>query len=455
MRLAGRWFLLVAAIGWVGCSFDAGKLRVSSAKQDASLAGDRPIGPADGDGASADSPDTADLPDNAVAIEDADVAPELEVPPDVPVLPPSHDVGSQAVDATSSLVDSFDADTGSSNDAPAVVYWDADLNRDARDDGFAADGPPLDGSPADGPLADGPPADRFPADRGADLKDSAADAVADGPPASSCGEPGQLCCAGNACSNSGCCVGGVCTASGSTCPSPLSGTCSNGACGTCGGTDDACCTSSSCTAANTFCQASAGPRVCTACGGSDEPCCPGNFCLDGGCCIPPVSGSGTATCKAAGLQCSPGITSTCSANVCGTCGGLGNACCANNRCTAPNTFCQTATMPSSCVACGGANQPCCPNPTSGEVAACSAGFACQTAGGPGGEASCVACGDNGQPCCGAMTTNGNGTCRTGNSCQQSGPGGSPYSCASCGGAGESCCAGNLCTIGTCRQGNCP
>ena len=455
--LEGRWFLLVAAIGWASCSFDSGRLR-TSAKPDASDAADLATGTTDGKNANADT--LADLPDALGTVEDADSAPAFETLPDVPGLPPTDAVAFMDADAAPSPADSRDADTGSASDTPPIVVFDADLNSDARDDGFPSDGPPSDGPPADGPQADGPqadgpPVDRFPVDRGADTKDSAAEAGADGPLAPSCGGPGQLCCAGNACSNSGCCVGGACAASGSTCPSPLSGTCSNGACGNCGGTDDGCCEGSFCTAANTFCQTGTYRTVCAACGGDGDPCCLGNFCLDGGCCIPTASGSGTATCKAAGLQCSPGITATCSANACGTCGGLGNACCSNSRCTAPNTFCQTATTPSSCVACGGASQPCCPNPTSGDAATCSAGFACQTAAGPSGRESCVACGGDGQPCCGAASEGDIGTCETGNNCEADYDG--YYSCAACGASGESCCAGNTCTTGTCRtySGTCP
>jgi hypothetical protein len=407
--VGGKWFLFIAAAGWVGCSFDSSKLGVSANHDASSLADLR--GALPDVVATTDSlQDGVDLPIDGPVIADGASAPEFEVLPDTPVLLPPDGAAPSDFVLLPDLV--TPSDDGVVQDGVAPPLVDSSL----MDAGRADDAPQTADVPA-GVLGDSGTDSPF--DTSKDVRDAATEAdsaaavdTADAAPI--CGGPGQTCCAGNACSNSGCCVGGFCTASGSICPSPLLGTCSNGACGTCGGSSGACCASSSCTAPHTLCQTTTFPAstTCAACGGGGEPCCPGNFCLDGGCCIPPLSGSGTATCKAAGLQCSPGITATCSANVCGACGGLGNPCCANSRCTAPNTFCQAAT-PSTCVGCGGAGQPCCPNPTSGETATCSPGLTCQT--GTGSQTGCVACGGSGQPCCaGSVCTTG--TCKVSGTC---------------------------------------
>lgn len=452
--VGGKWLLLVAVVGWVGCSFDAGNLS-TAAKQDANLSADVSVGKPDAAASGGDTLDSADVPDDRVVIENDADALEFGTAPDAPVLPSSND-------AESRLADPGDDDSGVAIDLAQAMDVAVEANPGARGDvadagDAAADIPGADDAPADVFVGNDLALDGSPADRGDDVKDSAlgadAETGSDGSPAPSCGGSGQVCCAGNVCSNSGCCASGLCVVSGSTCPSPFVGTCTNGACGTCGGASEACCTNSSCTAANTICQT--GPTMCTACGGSGAPCCPGNLCLDGGCCIAPAGGVETATCKVAGTTCSATISGTCSAGACGTCGGLGDPCCPNNRCTTPNTLCQTAPGSggqASCVACGGAGQPCCANTFSSGAATCSAGFNCQTAGGLGGQSSCVACGGPGQPCCGSAA-GGAGTCLSGSICQQA-VGTVTYACASCGGPGQVCCAGNTCTTGTCRFGSC-
>jgi len=392
--LAVRWLLLAAVVVGAGCSIDASKLR-SPAQVDGRVQADRPDDLRSAPDASDDVYPPADVPGHEAEVNDVDAAQAVDPSPDAAFdgardAPPdelsatldalkSEDL-IQSIDGAIAPMDTRAIDSDNSGDVP----YSADRGADSFEDN--------------------------PADASVDVKDSAAlPDTADAAP--TCGGAGQTCCAGNACLGGGCCVGGSCAASGSTCPSPLAGTCLNGACGTCGGSNGTCCVNSSCTAANTICQTSTFPTTttCTSCGGSGETCCPGNSCLNGGCCIASISG-GNATCKSVGLQCSPGITTICSANTCGTCGGLGNPCCANNRCTAPNTFCQTTPAPATCAACGGASQPCCPNPIAGGSVTCSPGFACQN--GTGGQASCMACGGPNQPCCSgyACTT---GSCRSG------------------------------------------
>ncbi len=404
-----KWLLIVVVAGWAGCSFDAGKLR-GTPNQDASTTADHADGPLDGATVGADTRDVAEVPADTVVIEnDTSLPSEHDTPADEPALASSDDAESRAAepgeDVAGDLAPALEVDAEGTRD-------DSRVASDA--DGTALDVPGVADAPQDAIVADDSAADG-----GADERDSAMgpETGSDAPPASSCGGSGQFCCAGNVCSNNGCCANGVCVASGKTCPSPFSGICANGACGTCGGANGTCCTSSSCTAANTICQTTTFPTstTCAACGGNGDPCCPGNLCLDGGCCIAQPTGSGTATCKAAGLACSPSITYTCSAGACGACGGLGDPCCVNSRCTAPNTLCQTAPGiggQATCVACGGAEQPCCPNTTTGGTATCFAGLNCQTAVGPGAQSSCVACGGPGQPCCGSIT-GGAGTCLSG------------------------------------------
>ncbi len=368
-RMGAQGSCLVAVLAFAACTIDVSKLR-GLPKQDAGIPMDAPVDLADGtsvgsemldtadlaDGTSVGPEvlDTADLADDVIASEDVDTAPESDAQADSSDLPPSKDV-------VVSPGDTIDTDAEPESDVPQA----ADVAADSNGDVGAEDSLP------DGSVPDG----------GTDVKADAAgaDAGTDAILPPSCGGAGQVCCAGNACSNSGCCAGSVCVASGTACPSTVgSGTCSNGACGNCGGANGSCCSNSTCTAANTFCHASYYTSSCVACGGSGDPCCPGNLCLDGGCCIADQYGVNVATCQAAGAMCGT-ISSTCTAGECGTCGALGDPCCANSHCTAPNTICQRATGgQTSCIACGGAGQPCCANPTPGETATCSAGLTCQT-----------------------------------------------------------------------------
>jgi len=73
----------MAAFGLVGCSFDAGNLRVSAIR-DASPSPDLRIGPSDVVGTTLDVFDSADLPTEAPVITKRDSASEFEAPADSP-----------------------------------------------------------------------------------------------------------------------------------------------------------------------------------------------------------------------------------------------------------------------------------------------------------------------------------------------------------------------------------
>ena len=113
-RFAGNpWLLLIAAAGWVGCSFDSSKLSVS-AKPDARVSTDLPVAPADAAFALADVRDTADQSsDEAAIVMGGDGGSEFEAPPDEPVLAPPDVAPAPEVAVPLDVVASPPVDTGS------------------------------------------------------------------------------------------------------------------------------------------------------------------------------------------------------------------------------------------------------------------------------------------------------------------------------------------------------
>jgi hypothetical protein len=111
----------------------------------------------------------------------------------------------------------------------------------------------------------------------------------------SCGGPGEPCCALNTCGDGGCCQNDSCTAQGESCQGiDGGGTCQAGACGGpsgCGVSGGPCCVTW-CTAPQTRCEGSdastettdAGsttklvPGQCLACGNGGQSCCAGSSC---------------------------------------------------------------------------------------------------------------------------------------------------------------------------------
>jgi hypothetical protein len=100
----------------------------------------------------------------------------------------------------------------------------------------------------------------------------------DGGSGMTCGAAGSPCCPGSSCMNGGCCINSMCRAQGSLCPGGA-GTCSLGACGTCGGLNAACCTGNMCTAGFLSCNGS----MCVSCGDPGTACCPDGGCKSGSC----------------------------------------------------------------------------------------------------------------------------------------------------------------------------
>jgi hypothetical protein len=207
---------------------------------------------------------------------------------------------------------------------------------------------------------------------------------------SGCGATGQACCPGESCEGGGCCVDEQCVAAGQPCGQGLTGMCTAGSCGSCGGRGQPCCAVSQsegcsgpqgscggCTQSGTMCSTSgpdgvytlldATPGTCVACGadgltccygywcvgassycdsylddagtakyvcsskcgGPDQPCCQGSTCKNGGCCM-----------QGAGGGCVVSPTCGCTAGQCTTCGVAGQACCAGQTCQAGQGACR-------------------------------------------------------------------------------------------------------------------
>ncbi len=198
-------------------------------------------------------------------------------------------------------------------------------------------------------------------------------------------------------------------------------------------------------------DATVGVDAGPACGAPGESCCRGDTCGGGGCCV-------DQKCVAPGTACAHGL-GVCASGSCGTCGGVGQACCEEvlsdvcsgvmpncPGCTAPGTSCSSTTGGGTCQACGAIGQRCC------GVSICLDALAlCGTDG------TCSAqCGQPGQPCCQGQTCGGGGCCLVsnttgGDSCA------SASTCSTCGQTGQPCCADSACAVGTgsfCSGGMC-
>jgi hypothetical protein len=174
------------------------------------------------------------------------------------------------------------------------------------------------------------------------------------------------------------------------------------------------------------------PEESRPCGAPGQPCCDGLMCQGGGCCV-------RCQCVAPGASCGL-VPGTCSAGSCGTCGGIGQACCPADRCTAANAMCQEGR----CQACGLLGQWCCFSSICTEPdTACAVG--------------CQKCGEPGGPCCPGETCHGDGCCfenrcvPSGGPCMSGGPAGNQGTCAAgrcsgCGTLGAACC-GDHCLDG--------
>jgi hypothetical protein len=206
---------------------------------------------------------------------------------------------------------------------------------------------------------------------------------------------------------------------------------------TCGVLGEVCCAGNTCTEANTSCQGGGAGR-CRACGGAGEVCCEGSACSAGGCCM--TAGGGTQ-CVSAGTSCGTNL-GVCYASACvtdaGSCGGVNDPCCragglGAGTCTASGTVCQGAAgaNPGTCKACGRAGEACC---TGGTCTA--AGTSCTGGGIGGGGGTCEVCGGENQACCGGGGLGGGGTCDTGFSCEAADGG---EACRPCGVLGSACC----------------
>jgi hypothetical protein len=196
------------------------------------------------------------------------------------------------------------------------------------------------------------------------------------------------------------------------------------------------------------------------CGAPGQPCCLGNSCQSGGCCVETV-------CVADTQDCGDGL-GACDQGSCGTCGGAGQQCCAEQQtdgcsslgkncggCTQAGTTCKDYKLDGSCTVCGGDGQPCCGvGECLGEYSLCVNGTCTST------------CGHAGEPCCqGAHPWPP--SCRNGGCCLQtsSGPNDSVCVdsptcgcgngvCTTCGTLGQPCCEGQ-CQIdqGECNAAN--
>ena len=199
--------------------------------------------------------------------------------------------------------------------------------------------------------------------------------------------------------------------------------------------------------------------VGSGCGATGQQCCPGESCDGGGCCV-------DEQCVAAGQPCGQGLTGTCTAGSCGSCGGLGQPCCAVSHseacsspqgacggCTQSGTMCSTSGPDGTCVACGAEGMTCCYDYWCvGAYSYCDGSYLDDA-----GRALYVCsskCGGPGQLCCqGELCKNG-GCCMVGaeGGCVESPTCGcTAGQCTTCGVAGQACCAGETCQFG---QGSC-
>lgn len=194
------------------------------------------------------------------------------------------------------------------------------------------------------------------------------------------------------------------------------------------------------------------------CGEPGQACCPGESCADGGCCV-------DEQCFASGQQCRT-LAGTCAAGSCGSCGGLGQPCCAVTQsegcssqqavcggCTESGTMCSTPGPQGTCVACGTDGMNCCYGSWCvGTSLYCHSYLDGGTA-----EYTCSsACGGPGQPCCQGETCKNGGCCMFSQSfggftCVASPTCGcTAGQCTTCGVAGQACCEGQSCQQGSCR-----
>ncbi len=177
-----------------------------------------------------------------------------------------------------------------------------------------------------------------------------------------------------------------------------------------------------------------------ACGGPGEACCLGNTCGGGGCCV-------NFTCVATGGTCPNGL-GVCASGSCGTCGGVGQACCQEGTlavCTAPGASC-TSTKGGTCDACGVLGGPCCANDEClNPLALCGATTGICT----------DQCGQPGQPCCQGSTCGAGGCCVEDTAFTATCA--AAPACSTCGLVGQPCCSGGTCGVGqgTCSGGTTP
>lgn len=189
-----------------------------------------------------------------------------------------------------------------------------------------------------------------------------------------CGAPGEPCCGeGDPFCVGGCCTAlsdgtSFCVANGSACAA-TDGLCTAGGCANCGREGQLCCQGRACSPHLTC---TVDGHCTAACGGPGQPCCPGGVCTNG-CCVEPTLNSANE-CVAIGDVC-PGVAGACAADgSCGTCGGLGQPCCAFSPtdltglgyCAAPLSDCLEPAGSDSleltdqfCQACGQRGLPCC------------------------------------------------------------------------------------------------
>ena len=129
-----------------------------------------------------------------------------------------------------------------------------------------------------------------------------------------------------------------------------------------------------------------------------------NVCPDDGCCVfdrcrPKGTTCGRLPSTIPGEPDLLGLPGMCTNRSCqradggGSCGSVGEPCCANQSCTASQAACLTTDM-SMCSACGGVDQPCCKSNI------CLADHACVGAR-VGAVGTCKLCGGLDQPCCGS------------------------------------------------------
>ncbi len=192
---------------------------------------------------------------------------------------------------------------------------------------------------------------------------------------------GELCCtSGDPCNFGLICEGTTCTANcgnyngaqccpvGNWCGNAPNLYCAGGTCSdACGSDGLLCCNSPSCRTSSLNCNAT---NMCQGCGHDGGPCC-----------------SGGTACNQAD---SPKIACNTTSNTCARCGaGMGSLCCTTGiACAAPDTACDTGTVPDTCAHCGGPGEICCATGPQ-----CSAPwYSCQSG-------KCLPCGNESQSCC--------------------------------------------------------